>query len=154
MTTADFIAKTYNTTNDKYGRYGYERRLSSVMTDKTGIVYSYGYHYPLAFNINGVDFINTSGYSSTTNKHISWAWRAIGYHAHGVKLWREDAQVIASSASDDIKIQAIIRALKRERDSLMEEMQSKKRKDTMVYASLETQLDKVMTAYHAARAAQ
>lgn len=68
MTTADFIAKTFNTTNDKWGRYGYERRCSSVFTDRDGNVYSYGYHYPLLFTIGGLTFINTTGYSSTTAK--------------------------------------------------------------------------------------
>lgn len=37
------------------------------------IIYSYGYHYPLAIKINGSWFINDAGYSTTTAKHISIA---------------------------------------------------------------------------------
>jgi hypothetical protein len=53
MTTQEFIAKTYGTTNDKWGRYGYERWCSSVKTDRDG-----------------------NGYSNTTSKHINWARQA------------------------------------------------------------------------------
>lgn len=138
MTTADFIEKTYNTTATR------ERRCSSVFTDYQGTVYSYGYHYPLAFNIKGLDFINTRGYSNTTAKHISWAWRAVGYHAVAVELDRADAQVISSSyATDDEKLDVIRGALSRQYQDIRAQMDSKKRKDTAVYADLERQLEVV-----------
>lgn len=137
MTTAQFIEQTYNTEATR------ERRCSSVFTDYKGQVYSYGYHYPLAFNIKGLDFINTQGYSNTTAKHISWAWRAVGYHANSVKLWREDARVISDQwATEADKLAAVKQALQREIDSLRDQMESKKRKNTQVYSWLEQQHDK------------
>ena len=39
----------------------------------SGTLYSYGYHYPLAFIVNGIVFVNTTGYSTTTARHISLA---------------------------------------------------------------------------------
>lgn len=149
MTTREFIQKTYNTTNERWGTHGYDRWCSSVKTDKNGTVYSYGSHYPLAFRVNYMDFINTSGYSNTTAKHINWAWQAVGYDAIGVKLWREDAQVIASDyTTEDQKIQAIKNALRREILSLKEQMQAKKRKNTQVYAHLEYQLEQVQQSWN------
>jgi hypothetical protein len=146
MTTRDFIAQTYNTTNDRWGKFGYERWCSSVMTDKDGVVYSYGHHYPLAFNLKGLDFINTEGYSVTTSKHISWAWQALGSNAISVKLWREDSQVIASSASEEQKLEAVYKALERELQHLWDAMASKKRRNTPVYADLEWKAELVARA--------
>ena len=148
MTTAQFIYNTYATRGTR------ERRCSSVFTDYEGQVYSYGYHYPLAFRVKGLDFINTQGYSNTTAKHISWAWRAVGYHANSVKLWREDARVIAASYStEDEKLAAIKTALQREIDSLREQMESKKRKDTQVYHWIEQQHDKAVATLNTVEAA-
>lgn len=141
MTTADFIAKTYDTTSDR------ERRCSSVFTDYEGTVYSYGYHYPLAFNIDGIDFINTRGYSNTTAKHISWAWRAVGYHAVPVELDRADAQVISSKwSTSGQKLDVIRAALNRQYEDIRKQMDTKRRKDTAVYADLERQLEVVRAA--------
>lgn len=138
MTTADFIAKTYNTPSDK------DRHCSSVFTDRDGTVYSYGYHYPLAFRVAGLDFINTQGYSSTTAKHTSWAWRAVGYDSIGVILWRDEARVIADRyASETDKLRAIESALERELDTIQQAMDGKKRKDTQVYHWLQYNYDKV-----------
>lgn len=138
MTTAQFIQKTYNTTNERWGTHGYDRWCSSVKTDKHGIVYSYGSHYPLAFHVKGLDFINTAGYSVTTSKHIGWAWQAVGYHAIGVKLDRDEAQEISNEyITDDRKIKAIQRALIRELTDIVVEKTSKKRTDTQVYRGLE-----------------
>ena len=105
MTTAEFIKKTYNTTNDKWGKHGYDRWCSSVKTDKHGTVYSYGSHYPLAFHVAGLDFINEQGYSNTTSKHIGWARAALNYNYVGVKLNREEAVVIGNEyITDDNKL--------------------------------------------------
>lgn len=137
-TTREFMEKTYNTTSTK------ERSCSSVFTDMYGTVYSYGYHYPLAFHVKGLDFINTRGYSNTTARHILWAWQAVGYHAIAVELDREDARVIASGGYDEGEKALIIkRALYRQLKSLMDEMESKKRKDTAVYRDLQAQHERV-----------
>jgi hypothetical protein len=142
MTTQEFIQKTYNVPATK------ERRCSSVFTDYQGVVYSYGYHYPLAFNLKGVDFINVQGYSNTTSKHINWAQRAIGYSNYiGVKLWREEAQAISSSGYDEAKKLVFIKqALERELNSIKTTMQGKTRKNTMVYRDLFQQFNRVSSA--------
>lgn len=139
MTSSDFIAKTYNTTSDK------DRRCSSVFTDYNGTVYSYGHHYPLAFHINGLDYINEAGYSSTTSKHIAWARRALGYSSYiGVKLWRDEAQTIASSwATQEQKLKAIKVALYRQHSEILEQLASKKRTNTWIYANLQAQAAEV-----------
>ena len=145
MTTAEFIKKTYNTTNDKWGKHGYDRWCSSVKTDKHGTVYSYGSHYPLAFHVAGLDFINEAGYSNTTSKHIGWARAALNYNYVGVKLNREEAVVIGNEyITDDNKLEAIKRALEREHSSIVEQMTAKKRKDTQVYKNLEYEQARVM----------
>lgn len=148
MTTREFIQKTYNTTNNKWGRHGYDRWCSSVKTDSHGVVYSYGSHYPLAFNVMGMDFVNNAGYSNTTSKHIGWAQAAIGYGKYiNVKLWRDDASVIASSyATPEQKIKVIKAALTRELTELTVEMASKKRKDTQVYKHLAYQQAQLIDA--------
>ncbi len=139
MTTADFIEKTYNTTSTR------ERRCSSVFTDHEGTVYSYGYHYPLAFHVKGLDFINTRGYSNTTAKHIVWAWRAVGYDAIRVKLDRNDVNSMRY-ATENEKLSTILEALKREEARLKDEMSKKTRKETQVYGYLQDQEDKVATS--------
>ncbi len=141
MTTADFIKKTYNTTSNR------ERRCSSVFTNHDGTVFSYGYHYPLAFNVKGIDFINTAGYSSTTSKHISWAWRAVGYDATAVKLNRQEAQGMTwytgKPGTDDHRIELIKTALYRELGEIVEQMASKKRKDTNIFRALQAEHERV-----------
>jgi hypothetical protein len=139
MTTREFIEKTYNIESDR------ERHCSSVFTDNKGIVYSYGYHYPLAFHVKGLDFVNNAGYSNTTAKHIGWAQGAIGYGNYiNVKLWREESRVISASYStEDAKLEAIHKALLREHASIIKEMDSKKRKDTQVYRQLEHDFERV-----------
>ena len=67
MKTSDFIRKHLNTSDGK------ERHCSSVITDGNGTFFSYGRHYPLLVNVNGLTYLNTAGYSSTTGRHISMA---------------------------------------------------------------------------------
>lgn len=142
MTTREFISKTYNTPATR------ERNCSSVFTDYQGVVYSYGYHYPLAFNVRGMDFINTAGYSNTTAKHINWAFQALPADAISVQLHRDEARVIAGGvASDHEKLEAIKNALTRELDILKAQMLAKKRKDTMIYRNLKQNFDRVFDAW-------
>lgn len=135
MTTQNFIAKTYGVKSTK------ERRCSSVFTDTDGNVYSYGYHYPLLFQVGGLWFINRRGYSSTTSKHIMWAGRATDYTALDVEL-KSDERLT------DIDIETIMDRLTTERDRYIDEMQSKKRKDTGVFNGLVRQLDDVDSRIH------
>lgn len=130
MTTRDFIKQTYNTTADR------ERRCSSVFTDYDGNVYSYGYHYPLVFNVDGINVVNTRGYSNTTAKHISWAWSAIDYDGVGVELPH-------GVRPSEVTREKLYYWLSKERQSVVDEMNSKKRKDTQVYQSLKAQAERL-----------
>lgn len=78
MKTVEFIQKAIN----GYAKDG--AHCSSVLY-RNGVVYSYGEHYPLLFRIGNKVFVNTSGYSNTTAKHIGWASR---YANHNVELVR------------------------------------------------------------------
>lgn len=133
MTTADFIRRSYRLSSTK------ERKCSSVLTDEDGNVYSYGYHYPLLFNIDGLDFVNTAGYSNTTAKHINWAKQATNYTAIHVELpsrgsW---AGKITYTLGDMLAI------LNGQCDELIKIMNNKTRRNTQVYAGLERDLAKV-----------
>ena len=133
MTTADFIKNTYGVPSTR------DRHCSSVFTDRNGNVYSYGYHYPLAFKIDGLNFINVAGYSSTTAKHIAWAKWAIGYYNYiPVKLQGERLQY--GLTLDKIKV-----LLEAELSEIHLQMYSKTRHDTAVYRHLMEQEDRVMT---------
>jgi len=66
MTTLEFMRKHKGTS-------GKTRYCSSVMLGIDGVFYSYGYHYPLLFEVGGLWFVNDRGYSSSTSKHIGWA---------------------------------------------------------------------------------
>lgn len=71
------------------------KQCSSVFYE-SGVLYSYGHHYPLMWAVKSrsnqpVFFVNTRGYSVTTAKHINWAFRAAykrGIKAHSIVLGR------------------------------------------------------------------
>lgn len=133
MTTADFIRRSYRLSSTKV------RICSSVFADENGNVYSYGYHYPLLFHIDGLDFVNTAGYSSTTAKHICWAKEATNHDAINVELpsrgsW---AGKITYTLGDMLAI------LNGQCDELIKTMNNKTRRNTQVYAGLERDLAKV-----------
>jgi hypothetical protein len=91
MQTVDFI---YNHIPRLGG--GYEDKRCSSVIFSSGVLYSYGYHYPLMWTVKSRDgrdvlFVNTRGYSVTTAKHINWAFRAAykhGMKAHAINLGR------------------------------------------------------------------
>lgn len=130
MTTRDFIKKTYGTPGTR------ERFCSSVFTDERGNVYSYGRHYPLLFKVGGLDFVNTTGYSNTTAKHINWARSATNYTAIPVKL-------NGLKYPEDFTLADMLTLLKSELNSIIIDMASKKRKDTRVYEMLDDKLARV-----------
>lgn len=128
MTTREFIAKTYGTEATR------DRQCSSVFTDNNGNVYSYGYHYPLLFKVAGHNFVNTTGYSTTTAKHINWAWSAVDYNATAIELNRDDARVMSNTyMSEQQKLNTLELAALRMVERAQAECDSKKRKDTQVY---------------------
>lgn len=148
MTTQEFISKTYNTTSTR------DRHCSSVWTDHSGTVYSYGAHYPLAFTVRGLHFVNDAGYSSTTGKHISWA-RGVVPNQLSVELWRDEARVISNSYStDEQKLEVIRVALERELASVQQVMGTKTRHDTQVYQALVDDEDTICSALNKVYGAQ
>lgn len=137
MTTKDFIAKTYNT-----GNYtARERRCSSVFTDDNGVVYSYGRHYPLLICIKGLNFVNVTGYSSSTSKHIAWAKAAVHYDYIGVELTDATRAIVSDSFRDDEERLFVILGLLIQRaDGIELIMAGKNNKTTQVYNDLSNQL--------------
>lgn len=139
MTTQEFIKRKYQLDN------GREQWCSSVLKDHEGNMYSYGYHYPLVFRINGLDFVNVRGYSSSTSKHILWARQAVP-DAIPVKL-------PAGVRLREVGMSDILDFLRAEFKELTDEMAKKKRKDTYVYQHLEHQTERVARDGHKVRAA-
>ena len=132
MTTQEFIERKYQVDN------GREQWCSSVLKDHEGNMYSYGYHYPLVFRINNLDFINTTGYSSTTGRHILWARRAVPGAIevklpYGIRL-------------REVGVSDIHDCLMKELEQLRVEMNNKRRKDTQVYRYLEQEAERVTQA--------
>lgn len=149
MTSREFIERQLGNADGK------TRELSSIYKDGNGQIYSYYHHYPLVFQAAGLTFVNTRGYSSTTGKHISWAWRAAGYNSIGVELSgcnqysyrnpenkRKVANMLYENAngygkhSDRQILRAVLRDLKTELAGIDKDMSAKTRKDTMTYAML------------------
>lgn len=59
--------------------------ISGAKEAKTGsmfienyVLYSYGYHFPLAYKMAGVQYVNADKYSATTSRHQSLLRQAIG----------------------------------------------------------------------------
>jgi len=150
MTTAQFISKNFGVPSTK------ERHCSSVFADQDGNIYSYGYHYPVLFTIDGVAFRNNSGYSNSTSKHISWA----GSYSTGVQsidVWLDGCNQYSWRNSEnaakvphllylqkygkDAKLtrqlkKAILRDLQNEKADIQDRIDSKKRTNTAIYAAL------------------
>ena len=120
MTNQEFIEKAYSNINNDGSYSGKHQNLFS----EGNTIYSYGYHYPLLFKIDGFWFRNTAGYSSTTSKHIAYSYFS------GVI----DVELPSGSARD---INTIINVLEKQRDAVRDTMDGKKRKDTQVYRGLE-----------------
>jgi hypothetical protein len=64
---------------------GEEMKTKNLFSEKDGerlILYSYGYHFPIAIRFKcGKLLINSNGYSKTTAKHKGDFSRAIGYNS-------------------------------------------------------------------------
>lgn len=148
MTTQDFIRRQYGN-ND-----GQTKSLSSVTKDVNGNIYSYASHYPLLFEIDGVNFVNATGYSNTTAKHINWARQAcpgaIAVWLDGCNqyTWNnpENSQMVPALLSlakygvtpeiTRALKKAILRDLENEKANIQDRIDSKKRTDTAIYRSL------------------
>lgn len=125
MTTREFIERWYGVDD------GIERSCSSVFKDGKGNIYSYGYHYPLLFTLNGQTFRNVHGYSVTTAKHIGWCY---GFNAIDVDL-PSSFRLSSDEAYDYVQVK---RALRDKANRLRAELDAKKRTDTKVYQWLKS----------------
>ena len=124
MKTRDFIRQRFNLRTTKTS-------CSSVISDDNGNIFSYGFHYPLLFTVGDKIVRNVSGYSNTTQRHILWSRDvddAIDIHApDGFRL----------SSDDAVNLAALLKSQRNYISRLQEQMDAKKRKDTMVYKLLE-----------------
>lgn len=134
MTSKEFMQKKFKKADGKV------QTFASIMKDGDGNIYSYGYHYPLLFSVNGKNYINTSGYSVTTAKHIGWAWGAVNYDAIAVEY--EGGMSNFSYIADDLKQEFIERDIQKTINRIQSEMDAKKRKNTQVYQALENDLER------------
>lgn len=149
MTTQEFIKRQFGNSDGK------DKSLSSVWKSGEGNIYSYGRHYPLLFTIDGVDFVNSTGYSNTTAKHINWAKAASNYTA--IEVWLDGCNLYTwNNPENSDKVpsllrlaeygmtpeilkalkKAILRDLTNEIADIRDRMDAKTRKDTKIYASL------------------
>ena len=108
-----------------------DTKHGNLFTDANGTMYSYGYHYPLLFEVNGLKFINTTGYSQTTAKHISHA-RNLAQH-----------EVHIPYNNRDISPLAIQKALVDERAYISEQIEAIKRKNTKKEARLQQKINEI-----------
>jgi hypothetical protein len=131
MTTRDFITKAFNGETKA-------TKCSSVFVDGNKDIYSYGYHYPLIFRVGNKVIRNTRGYSSTTDRHISWSRDikdAIDIHTlRGFRLIGTNDEIISQ----------LIRGQEQYIESLQAEMDTKKRKDTKVFEWLQYKYDRAV----------
>lgn len=114
----------------------------NLFTDSKGNIYSYGGHYPLLFTASDNDslaFVNTTGYSNSTSKHIGHAFAATNYTAIPVEL--NGARLPLTL--DDITIRLGVMVVE-----IKSEMDKKVRKDTKVYSYLQSRFDRALENYN------
>jgi hypothetical protein len=134
MTNLQFIEKEF------YAHHDSEKWHGSLFRDGDGNIYSYGRHYPLMFTSTddgGLVFINTTGYSNTTAKHIRDAWTACDNDAIPLKMNNQ-------RLGREFKLGDALYLLTQEQARIIKAMNAKKRKDTNVYRALQLELDRVM----------
>ena len=108
-----------------------DTRHGNLFTDSNGTMFSYGYHYPLLFKVNELNFINTIGYSNTTAKHISYARPMAQYEVH------------IPYNNSDISPLAIQKALIEERAYIFERIAEIKRKNTKKEQGFRDRISKI-----------
>lgn len=128
MTTRDFIFNAF--TNRKSGK------CSSVFAEN-GEVYSYGYHYPLLFRVNGKAIRNVRGYSNTTARHLLWSRDIDAIDVHTFNHFR-------LTGGDDAIMQELIKAqqawVDSRRERIAKHKEAGRRTDTRVYAEMQRDL--------------
>lgn len=129
MTTREFINNNYGYQPSKV------TYCSSVMQDTRGNFYSYGYHYPLLFKLDGKTIRNVRGYSNTTAKHINWTRDIYAIDIEVPSTFR-----LNSYDSEQELINQLAKGQKEYINSIVKQMDAKKRKDTQVYEYLDRDL--------------
>jgi hypothetical protein len=139
MTNQTFILKAWNGQTKT-------RRNNSLVFERMGnekVLYSYGYHYPLLFTINGKTIRNVTGYSHTTAKHINLTRCVDAYDVqcgYGFHLYRgSDGEAKNAESLRLVLLDKITR--------LDKEIASKTRKDTKIYARLLSDLEDTRKVY-------
>lgn len=153
MTTQEYISRNFGLPSNQH------KYFASIAKDINGNIYSYGNHYPLLFKVGNKVFRNTAGYSNSTAKHINWAG---GHGAIDVELqgcnqytWNNQensnkvpyllnlAKYGMSKKLERALLKAVLNSLEAQKQQLEEDMASKKRKDTRIYAVMQEQLNRV-----------
>lgn len=137
MTSQAFIEKALR------GENGRKQACASVFVSD-GVVYSYGYHYPLVKIIGGKAFVNTQGYSATTGKHISWAFSAAASIVGWDKVFHAPL-----NRGGGFGLGPMLRSSLDMQENIKRQMMGKKRKDTRVYDWLQTQYDRTVATINA-----
>ena len=96
---------------------GADKGTGSNMFIDGDILYSYGYHFPIAKRLgSGMYLVNSESYSSSTATHQSYVQRAIPYGAKSISLKNCDVDYIDDQIiSDKAEIEDIRGKLARAR---------------------------------------
>lgn len=126
MKNSEFISQYKFTPNKSHG---------NLFTDGNGTMYSYGYHYPLLFKVNGLTFVNEMGYSSTTSKHIA---HCRPYANYQVQLLFHD-----SWGGRSTQYENVLKSLEKELQYINEQIAELKRHNTQKEARLLSERERV-----------
>ena len=130
MKNSEFIDNYNFTPNKSHG---------NLFTDSNGTMYSYGYHYPLLFKVNGLTFVNTRGYSNTTSKHINYCRP---YARYQVELYRDE------TGSYSIEYESVLYNLEEELKDINDDIAELKRHNTQKEARLLSERARVSNTIH------
>lgn len=128
MNHAQHLAKYASHLNNKDVN---DKTVSNIIF-QNGAFFSYGSHYPLLWKIGSYNFVNTSGYSQSTARHIC---RASVHATYQVDLIGNDYSPLG-----------VYQSLVKTVQELKSKMASKKRKDTAIYSSLKNKCDNARAA--------
>lgn len=110
---SDFIS--WAAARIKAGDTKTSKRLGNLLFEN-GVLYSYSYHYPLLFKVKGELFVNNTGYSVTTAKHIGYA---VMHARHRVALGAWNTYKKVAPTHNDVRL-AIERELEKNTKKLKE----------------------------------
>ena len=140
MKTREFINKHFGQETSEEIKFG------SIIKDCNGDMYSYGYHYPLIFTVQGLNFRNVHGYSNTTAAHIAWT-RDIEALDIDLPKTRESYNY-STSLREFQTLESIANVYRDQIHAKNLELQAKKRKDTNIYKWLENELKQLQDNYN------